>query len=134
VNVTPLTSEVFNCLERRPVRFRPYASIGRVDCGDYFYHSSKISILPEHLQVRGLAEIWRVLKTGGRLLIADMTHSSTSLHMRGFAALSMQRGHGAQFGIEDPPELLKEAGFEEIKQLGDQFLTIGFVRASKPAA
>jgi hypothetical protein len=36
-------------------------------------------------------------------------------------------------GIEDLPELLKAAGFEEIKQLDDHFLAIGFVRATKPA-
>jgi hypothetical protein len=37
-------------------------------------------------------------------------------------------------GIEDLPVLLKETGFEEIKQLDDHFLTIGFVRATKPGA
>jgi len=90
--------------------------------------------LPDHLQVKGLAEIKRVLKPGGRLLIADMTHSSSSLHERIFASLTMHRGHGDQFGIEDLPELLKEAGFEEIKLLDDHFLTIGFARANKPVA
>ena len=90
--------------------------------------------LPEHLQVKGLAEIKRVLKPGGRLLIADMTHSSSSLHERVFAFLTMHRGHGDQFGVEDLPELLKEAGFEEIQLLDDHFLTIGFVRGYKPVA
>jgi len=90
--------------------------------------------LPEHLQVKGLAEIKRVLKPGGRLLIADMTHSSSSMHERIFASLTMHRGHGDQFGVEDLPELLKEAGFDEIKLLDDHFLTIGFVRANNPVA
>jgi len=89
--------------------------------------------LPEQLQVKGLAEIRRVLKPGGRLLIADMTRPGTSFHERLFALLTLHRGRGIQFGIEDLPKLLKEAGFEGIKQLDDRFLTIGFVRATKPS-
>jgi len=87
--------------------------------------------LPEHVQVSGLAEIRRVLKSGGRLLIADMMRPDTSSFRRFFTSLAMH--HSLQFGIEDLPKLLNEAGFEEIKQLDARFLTIGFVRATKPA-
>jgi len=87
--------------------------------------------LPKHLQVKGLAEIRRVLKPGGRLLIADMMRSNTSFLKRFFIPLALH--HGLQFGIEDLPELLRAAGFVEIKQLEKRFLTIGFVRATKPA-
>ena len=90
--------------------------------------------LPHDLQVRGLAEIYRVLKPGGRLLIADMTRPSASVHERLFRSLVLHHGHVTQFGIEDLPKLLKEAGFEEIKQLDDHFLVIGFVLATKPVA
>jgi ubiquinone/menaquinone biosynthesis C-methylase UbiE len=89
--------------------------------------------LPEHVQVKGLSEIRRVLKPGGRILIADMKRPSNSFIKR-FFTLLVQHGHAMQFGIEDLLELLKEAGFEEIKQLEDRFLTIGFVRATKPAS
>jgi len=88
--------------------------------------------LPGHIQVKGLAEVMRVLKPGGRLLIADMTHSGTSLHERAFAALTMHRNHATQYGIEDLPNILEQAGFEKIKLFDDRFLTIGFLRASKP--
>lgn len=89
--------------------------------------------LPEHLQVKGLAEIRRVLKPGGRLLIADMMRPSPSFLKRFFTSLVLHHGHSMQFGIEDLPELLKEAGFLEIQQLDDQILRIGFMRATKPA-
>jgi SAM-dependent methyltransferase len=89
--------------------------------------------LPEHVQVKGLAEIRRVLKPGGRFLIADMMRPGPSF-LNHFTSLLLHHGHGIQFGIEDLPELLQEAGFAEIKQLEDHFLTIGFVRAIKPAA
>jgi ubiquinone/menaquinone biosynthesis C-methylase UbiE len=88
--------------------------------------------LPEHLQVTALAEIRRVLKPGGQLLIADMMRLSTSSRKRS-TSLILRHGHAMQFGIEDLPELLKEAGFEELQQLDDHFLVIGFVRATKPA-
>ena len=89
--------------------------------------------LPEHVQVKGLAEIWRALKPGGRILIADMMRLGTSFPKR-FFMLALQHGHGVQFGIEDLPKLLREAGFEKVEQLDARFLTIGFVRAKKPAA
>ena len=89
--------------------------------------------LPEHVQVRGLAEIRRVLKPGGRLLIADMMRPGPSFLER-LTSLALHHGHGIQFGIEDLPELLKEVGFDEIQQLDDHFMGIGFVRTTKPAA
>ena len=90
--------------------------------------------LPQHLQVKGMAEIWRVLKPGGRLLIADMRRPSRSSLKRFVISLLLDHGHQVDFGIEDLPELLKAAGFVEIKQLNDHFLIVGFVRATKPAA
>ena len=89
--------------------------------------------LPSHLQVQGLAEIWRVLKPGGRILIADMMRPSNSLIKR-FFSLVVQHGHALQFGIEDLPKLLKEVGFEDVQQPDARFLTIGFVRARKPVS
>jgi ubiquinone/menaquinone biosynthesis C-methylase UbiE len=89
--------------------------------------------LPPHLQVRGLAEIWRVLKPGGRILIADMLRPGNSFVKRVFT-LFVQHGHAMQFDIEDLLTLLREAGFENVEQPNAHFLTIGFVRAKKTAA
>jgi demethylmenaquinone methyltransferase/2-methoxy-6-polyprenyl-1,4-benzoquinol methylase/phosphoethanolamine N-methyltransferase len=85
--------------------------------------------LPEHLQVKGLAEIYRVLKPGGRLLIADMVSPKASGGNHMMNALAMH-SH-VKFGIEDLRATLKGAGFEEITQLEQRFFVIGFMRAKK---
>jgi len=90
--------------------------------------------LPHNLQAKGLAEIFRVLKPGGRLLVADMTRPGASIHERLFRSLVLHHGHVTEFGIQDLPELLKAASFEETEQLDEYFLVIGFVRAKKPSA
>jgi SAM-dependent methyltransferase len=90
--------------------------------------------LPRHLQVKGLTEILRALKPGGRILIADMMRPSSSIFKRFFTSLAFHHGHRVQSGIEDLPKLMRAAGFEKVEQLDARFLNIGFVRANKPAA
>jgi ubiquinone/menaquinone biosynthesis C-methylase UbiE len=85
--------------------------------------------LPEHLRIKGLAEVYRVLKPGGRLLVADMSHRKTSKRSPLSMHLAMHRG--IQFGIEELQEAFKGAGFREIIQLEQRFFIIGFVRAVK---
>jgi len=88
--------------------------------------------LPNQLRVKGLAEVRRVLKPGGRLLIAEMSRSGTSMHAKVFATLTLHRSRGRdQFGVEDLPVLLNEIGFDDVKLLDGHFLTIGFVKATK---
>jgi ubiquinone/menaquinone biosynthesis C-methylase UbiE len=85
--------------------------------------------LPDDLKGRGLAEIYRVLKPGGRLLIADFKRPTGSFLNHLFIAFT--RHQRLQTGIEDLQRLLKEAGFPQITQLDDTVLLIGFVRAVK---
>jgi ubiquinone/menaquinone biosynthesis C-methylase UbiE len=82
--------------------------------------------LPEPLQVEGLAEIMRVLKPGGRLLIADMRRPGTSLLERISSHLSLHRGHGHRVGIETLIPLLERAGFEGVRLLEERFLFVSF--------
>lgn len=85
--------------------------------------------LPEDLKVRGLAEIYRVLKPGGRLLIADFLRPTGSFINHLFIAFTRHRG--LKNGIEDLSKLLRAAGFSQITQPDGNVLVIGFVRAVK---
>jgi ubiquinone/menaquinone biosynthesis C-methylase UbiE len=85
--------------------------------------------LPEDLKVRGLAEIYRVLKPGGRLLVADFMRPTGSFPNHLFIAFT--RHQGLKSGIEDIQKLLKAAGFNQITQSDENVLVIGFVRAVK---
>ena len=85
--------------------------------------------LPESLKVRGLEEVYRVLKPGGCLLIADFMRPSGSFLNHIFIAFTRHRG--LKNGIEDLSKLLQEAGFSQITQPEGNVLVIGFVRAVK---
>ena len=85
--------------------------------------------LPEDLKPRGLTEIYRVLKPGGRLLIADLMRPTGSFlnHL----LIAFTRHGRLRQGIEDLQSLLKNAGFRQITQPKEKVLVIGFIRGVK---
>jgi demethylmenaquinone methyltransferase/2-methoxy-6-polyprenyl-1,4-benzoquinol methylase/phosphoethanolamine N-methyltransferase len=85
--------------------------------------------LPADLRVKGLAEIYRVLKPGGRLLVADMTNQKPGLDRWLMPLLAMHLG--MQFSVADLLPVMKEAGFSQVEQLDQRFSVIGFVRGVK---
>jgi demethylmenaquinone methyltransferase/2-methoxy-6-polyprenyl-1,4-benzoquinol methylase/phosphoethanolamine N-methyltransferase len=85
--------------------------------------------LPDDLKARGLAEVYRVLKPGGRLLIADFMRPTQSLLNHVFIAVT--RHQGVSSGLEVIQGYLKDGGFSQISQLDGNVLVIGFVRAIK---
>jgi ubiquinone/menaquinone biosynthesis C-methylase UbiE len=86
--------------------------------------------LPASLKRQGLAEIARVLKPGGRLLIADFKRKS---ERQGQAA----RFHAGGSGIQELAALVSEAGFSQVETeemplpRSSAFPGAGFVRAHK---
>ena len=85
--------------------------------------------LPEDLKVRGLAEIYRVLKPDGRLLIADFMRPTGSFLNHLFIAFT--RHQRLQVGVEDLGPLLQSAGFRQISLSTEKVLVVGFMCAIK---
>jgi ubiquinone/menaquinone biosynthesis C-methylase UbiE len=81
--------------------------------------------LPDDLKPRGLAEIARVLKPGGRLLIVDMKRPSGLV---GHLLSALVGHHAVRTGVDDLPPLLSAAGFTKIELGATGFRTLGFVR------
>jgi ubiquinone/menaquinone biosynthesis C-methylase UbiE len=67
--------------------------------------------LPDDLKRRGLAEIARVLKPGGRLLVVDFKRPEEH------AGPSRQPVHTGPWnsGVQDQPALMEEAGFSQVE-------------------
>jgi demethylmenaquinone methyltransferase/2-methoxy-6-polyprenyl-1,4-benzoquinol methylase/phosphoethanolamine N-methyltransferase len=86
--------------------------------------------LPDDLKREGLAEIARVLKPGGRVLIVDIKRPAGRL---GWAMLTLALHGGLEQGVQDLPPLLRTAGFTHIDVGDTGFRTLGFVRGHTPA-
>ena len=85
--------------------------------------------LPDALKSAGLAEVRRVLKAGGRLLIVDFKrprHWFSQLAMR-----IVLHGHLGR-GFDRLPETVAAAGFMDVRSGATRFDFLGFVAAKRP--
>jgi demethylmenaquinone methyltransferase/2-methoxy-6-polyprenyl-1,4-benzoquinol methylase len=85
--------------------------------------------LPDDLKRRGLAEIARVLRPGGRLLIVDFKLPSNWLE-RTVNHITLHGSMGN--GVQELPPLLQETGFTSIETGATGVARLGFVRAQTP--
>jgi ubiquinone/menaquinone biosynthesis C-methylase UbiE len=78
------------------------------DSFDVALSSLMLHHLPGRLKQEGLAEVYRVLKPGGKLLVVDMQNDPHGMVRAAIAAL----GHGRDGQrFSDLPQLLRAAGF-----------------------
>jgi ubiquinone/menaquinone biosynthesis C-methylase UbiE len=108
------------------------------DSFDVVLSSLMMHHLPGELKRRGLVEIARVLKPGGRLLILDFlprhAQGTNKRHMQqhGSHAFLAQLLHSGKEmgGIQNLPPVMKEVGFSQIEIGGTKFMSLGFVLGS----
>jgi demethylmenaquinone methyltransferase/2-methoxy-6-polyprenyl-1,4-benzoquinol methylase/phosphoethanolamine N-methyltransferase len=85
--------------------------------------------LPSALKQRGLAEIYRVLKPGGRLLIVDMQKPTT--HIQRFA-LAVLVHHGMMGDVRDVRPLMEKLGYVNTQTGTMSWSVVGFAQGSRP--
>lgn len=94
---------------------------------DVVLSSMMMHHLPTHLKTAGLAEIRRVLKANGRVVIVDMKGNTTRrLSHSPLAWLH----HGVEQGIEDVMERMKQSGFERVEGGTMTLPMLGYARGT----
>jgi ubiquinone/menaquinone biosynthesis C-methylase UbiE len=101
------------------------------DSCDVVVSSLMVHHLPEELRPRAIGEMFRVVRPGGRVLIADFRPPTTRI------GRYLLAGHVVSPAMKDNPihllePMVREAGFEQVRG-GDVRPWLRYVRAVKPA-
>ena len=85
--------------------------------------------LPDDLKRRGLGEIQRVLKPGGRFLAMDFAAQSHSPFGHLLSIFGHSRGERT---VDKLLPLLRDAGFDDVEAIPTRHKNFAFIRARKP--
>ncbi|MBI1256417.1 MAG: methyltransferase domain-containing protein [Chloroflexi bacterium] len=94
---------------------------------DVVLSSMMMHHLPDDLKRAGLAEIYRVLKPGGRLVIVDIQETTNAVQHFSLTAMIHAR---AKTGIQSISALLSSRGFTGI-ETGNMPMRLGYIRAQR---
>jgi len=97
---------------------------------DLVVSSFMLHHLPDDVKRRGLMEVQRVLKPGGRLLAVDFGETGTSLI--GHLLSVLGHGHG-QASLEALMPVMEDVGFVEAEVGRTRYRSIAFLRGKAPA-
>ncbi|MGB0385358.1 MAG: class I SAM-dependent methyltransferase [Ardenticatenaceae bacterium] len=84
--------------------------------------------LPPDVKRAGLAEIYRVLKPGGRVVVVDFKHPTSKM---GRLLMMPLLHHALTHGIQSLPPLMEEARLTKVDTGDLAFWVLGFARAQK---
>ena len=98
------------------------------DMFDVVLSSMMIHHLPDDLKRRGLAEVYRVLKPGGRLLIVDMQRPTNFVQ---HISMAIMFHGGMTTGIQDFSPMMKETGYTNIQINNTQWNLLGFLQGQR---
>ena len=116
--------------ERSTARFEPAATEDLPFAEGYFdmaMSTFMLHHLPEDVQSKGLTDVRRVLKRGGRFVIADFSSDSGSFLGHLLSLFGHAHGHSTFPSLEAK---LRTAGFEHVEQLPSKRKGTMIVKAS----
>jgi ubiquinone/menaquinone biosynthesis C-methylase UbiE len=96
-------------------------------CFDLVTSSLMLHHLPGDLKRKGLAQVRRVLKPGGRFMVVDFAATSHSPLCHLLSILGHARGEST---VSELTPLLKEAGFSDVEAIPTRHRNFAFIRAS----
>jgi len=116
--------------QKSSARFQP-AAIESLpfdnDSLDLVTSSLMLHHLPEDLQVRGLAEVRRVLRPGGRFAIVDFSSDSGTFLGHLMSMFGHKHGHSTAPSLESK---LRAAGFTQVEEVKTDRKGLLFIKAS----